>query len=449
MTPIHKKGDKQDPDNYRPVSVLSTVSKILENIIREQIISHCTEHNLIPKSQHGFLPGKSTTTSTINMCDKWLEEKNLGKSTGILLFDLSAAFDTISKDILLQKLKSLYFEEAAVAWIESYMSDRGQQIKIGNNLSSRLELTSGVPQGSILGPLLFVLYAYDLEKWIDQEVHLNTYADDTVISYSSSNVQKIKKKLEQEATKILQFCASNGLVANASKTKFLLIRGKGCKDGEENGHSSIIVDSCAVTESSCEKVLGIYINNRLDWSDHIEYLKNTMRQRTAIVKRLTYHLPRNVVITLLDGLVFSKVRYCLPLFASPRLTEEEPKNGDFGALQILVNNVLRIVTASKKNDQISKEELHKRCKAQSLNRMAVNATYKLTKKIIDGECNGLPDFYAKNIPLKEGTRTKSSGKLMPSIMQRGFRHNSIKIWNKFGNSDQTSLSEATLLQIPL
>ena len=114
-----------------------------------------------------------------------------------------------------------------------------------------------------------------------------------------------------------------------------------------------------------------------------------MRQRTAIVKRLTYHLPRNVVITLLDGLVFSKVSYCLPLFASPRLTEKEPKNGDFGALQILVNNILRIATASKKNDRISIEELHKRCKAQSLNRMAVNATYKLTKKIIYGECNGI------------------------------------------------------------
>ena len=408
------------------------MSKVLESVIRKQIMNHCLHYGLIPESQHGFMPTRSTMTSLLKMQDNWLEARHNGKSTGILLFDLSAAFDTIDNEVLMEKLKILSFDDHALKWINSFMTGRTQQIKIGESISEKKEITSGVPQGSILGPLLFILYTHDLEQRLSNRVSVFTYADDTVISYSDVDDKKIKIILETEANNFLDYCSANGLVANPSKSQFLLIRGQG-KGGLSD--QSIKVGEDEIKEEKKAKILGVLINNKLRWTDHIENVKTAVRQKTAIIKRLKYHLPRTIVPKLLDSMVYSNVRYCLPLFAKPRLAEEDPLNEERQSLQVLLNNALRIALGVKRRDRISSEKLHEIAGVLSLNRMSITAIHKVVKTSLSGK-GGLKNFFQENVIKHEGlvTRSMMEGKLSPPNHQDGFRWHAIKIWNKFGEA---------------
>ena len=432
ISPIHKKGDKENASNYRPVSILCVMSKVLESVIRKQIMKHCLSYELIPESQHGFMPARSTLTSLIKMQDTWLEAFHNRKSTGILLFDLSAAFDTIDKEVLMKKLKTLSFDVPTIKWINSFMTGRTQQIKIGESISEKKEITSGVPQGSILGPLLFILYTSDVEQWLSQKISVFTYADDTVISYSDVDENKIKNTLETEANAFLQYCADNGLVANPSKSEFLFIKGQGRR---ELSDPSIKVGDNTIMEAKKARILGVLVNNKLRWSDHIEHVKTAVRQKTAMLKRLKYHLPRTVIPKLVDSMIYSNVRYCLPLFAKPRISEEEPVNDERQSLQVLLNNALRMVLGVKRRDRVSNEKLHEMAGTLSLNRMSITAIQKIVKTSLNGK-GGLKNFFLKNAIAHEShvTRSMTDGKLQIPNHQDGFRWHAIRIWNKFGEN---------------
>ena len=210
ISPIYKNGDKSDCSNYRPISVLSNVAKILEKIVYNQLISYINENNNLTNSQFGFRKSHSTTTSLLKSTNKWLLNIDKGLINGVLFLDLRKAFDTVDHKILIDKLKFYGITGNTLNWFISYLDKRYQTCKVNNVRSSRKLIECGVPQGSNLGPLLFLLYVNDLPNCIDQ-AETSMFADDTNISTSAGSVEKLETQLNIELDKIYRWLVANRL----------------------------------------------------------------------------------------------------------------------------------------------------------------------------------------------------------------------------------------------
>ena len=205
ITPIHKKGSKSSPENYRPVASVSVLSKVYETVIQEQIRSYFESQNLFPKSQHGFREKRSTTTtSLINLTNELNTTKNMGKWSAVTFLDLSSAFDCIDHGILLKKLELYGFDSVALSWIKSFITNRTQVVRIGDQYSDPEILKWGVPQGCVISPLLFIIYIADIEQW-SEKCKLNGFADDYNITVTGDNAKDIIAMAQHEFESIEKF----------------------------------------------------------------------------------------------------------------------------------------------------------------------------------------------------------------------------------------------------
>ena len=166
VTPVLKKGDPKMKENYRPVSCLPAASKLLEMLVCDQTTHFLESNKLLPENQHGFRAKKSTMTAWANLQRDWTNNTDDKMVTGILLWDLSAAFDTLDADILVKKLELFGFMQRTRNWFYSFLTNRSQRVKMGGTISSKVKLQSGVPQGGILSPLLYIVYVSDFEDWL-------------------------------------------------------------------------------------------------------------------------------------------------------------------------------------------------------------------------------------------------------------------------------------------
>ena len=202
VSPIYKNGDKSDCSNYRPISILSTIAKILEKTVYNQLISYINENNILSGNQFGFRKSHSTVTSLLNATSNCLLNIDKGLINGVLFLDLRKAFDTVDHIILIEKLKLYGITGGALNWFISYLEKRYQTCKINNVKSSRKLIKCGVPQGSNLGPLLFLLYVNDLPNCLDQ-AKPSMFADDTNISASAESVDELEGKLNTDLSNIM------------------------------------------------------------------------------------------------------------------------------------------------------------------------------------------------------------------------------------------------------
>ena len=223
------KGPNLDTElkNYRPISNLSYLSKIVEKAAQLQLQKHFDQHSLLPKHQSAYRQHHSTETTLLNICDNILKNMEDGKCTSIVSLDLSAAFDTVNHAILLEVLKSYFgITEHALSWISSYLSSRRFQVQVGHLTSKTVEIDFLVPQGSILGPILFNCYASTLMEIIleRKDTFLTGYADNHAIIHSfNPDDNKIKQIIENDIGKIKMWMEDNQLKMNDAKTEFIVI----------------------------------------------------------------------------------------------------------------------------------------------------------------------------------------------------------------------------------
>ena len=220
VVPLHKKNSRTDVGNYRPVSVLSVVSKVIEKLVFKQLNSYLNDQNLLYELQSGFRPSYSTDTSLIHLFDHIKKENDNGNYTGMVLLDLQKAFDTVDHSVLLQKLKALGLDKSAVGWFHSYLTNR-EQVSCNEGVHSEKKLiTCGVPQGSILGPLLFLIYVNDMALAVNCKLML--YADDSALLVSGKEVVEIEEKLKSELESVSEWLCENKLSLHLGKTESIL-----------------------------------------------------------------------------------------------------------------------------------------------------------------------------------------------------------------------------------
>ena len=209
--------------NYRPISILAILNKVFEKEVFRQIYQYFNVNSLLSKFQSGFRQGYSTLSALIQMCDNWFENMDNGKLTGVVFLDIRKGFDSIDHAILLMKLKSYGITGVGYDRFKSYLTARNQQTFVNGFPSTKKEIICGIPQGSILGPFLFLIYINDLPNCLESTVP-GLYADDTQIFASSHDTKDLIEKLNSDLVIIIDWLNVNKLQSHAKKTKFMLMR---------------------------------------------------------------------------------------------------------------------------------------------------------------------------------------------------------------------------------
>ena len=338
VIPLHKKNSVLDKVNYRPVAILSPFSKVLEKIIFKQLYEYFSRNSLFHQNLHGYRRHRSTQTALLQMYDRWARAAGASRVGGVVLLDLSAAFDLVDPAILQEKLRIYGVQSEFLAWIDSYLTKRHQGVWIDHILSEFLMTEVGVPQGSNLGPLLFLVYFNDLPHTLEGDT--DTYADDTTMTVVGDNVEEIGRKLSEDCCRVSDWMKENKLKLNPAKTHILTV-GTEQKLRTLPAPVQVVMDGHILQEdpSKSEFLLGCYIEAGLKWTHHIQYLIKKLEMRLVGLSHLKYIAPYTVRKIVGNDIFSSVLTYCLPLFG-------ECGKGNLQNLQVLQNKAAQIVSHS-------------------------------------------------------------------------------------------------------
>ena len=288
VSPIYKTGDSADPANFRPISILPIVGKVIEYFVYNQLNSHIQNNNILSDQQFGFRNNHSTTFLMLDLFDKIYSAKECKNTPGIIFLDIKKAFDSVSRNILLEKLKHYGITGVALKWFESYLSARYQYTKVGKKLSDICIVMFGVPQGSILGPILFSLYINDLTS-VCLYSNPFLFADDGSLYFDNivrGQFGFLNVKLEMY--NIFEWLRVNKLCLNPSKLSFIIFdKVPGCESIQIKCDSF----NFEIEETKCEKYLGLMIDNNLNFGEHIEYIRKKVAKRIGALYKSKPLLP--------------------------------------------------------------------------------------------------------------------------------------------------------------
>lgn len=311
ITPIHKQGDKDKPENYRPIALTSVFSKIVEKLIKKRIINYLQKIKILSNRQYAFqenIGTKEAVTELITEVEDELEKKQY---ITILFLDLKKAFDTISKTILAKKLEKLGLRGKQLELITSYLNNRPQITKLDQTRSNTNYASYGVPQGSVLGPLLYLIYINDIED-IEMEGKIYLFADDTCIMYSGKTMDEIQQKVNKDMPVLEQWFKSNLLTLNTDKTKYMTIANRNKTIKELN----IKINNNKIEPTTNYKYLGIWIDSQLSWNTHVEKITKKLNPLIGAIRRISRYLPGHTLKSIYYSFIVSNISYLIGIWGN-------------------------------------------------------------------------------------------------------------------------------------
>ena len=431
IIPLHKKGPKSNSKNFRPISLTSHVVKIFERVLRKKLVTFLELNNIINKNQHGFRKNHSCLTQLVHHVDIILNHLINNSDVDSIYVDFAKAFDKVDHKILIEKLKLYKLTDPYINWISDFLIDRHQYVFLNNVRSYEAEVKSGVPQGSVLGPLFFILYINDLSQNIFNS-HILTFADDTKLTHPINTINDTFS-LQKDLDNVINWSKNNNMALNKDKFELICYKHKNKNNNlrvleELPFHSSFkhyeTSSNTFISESLCVKDLGVFINSNLDWSDHILNLSKMGKRLSFWILNVFYNRSKEVMLTLFNSLVRSRLEYCCQIWNPFQIQHIDA-----------IENVQRVFTRKiQYMNNYSYWERLKKLNIMSLQRrrekMIIIFVWMLKNNKVTNNINlQFSQDRKGNIKAQIKPLPKIRGRIL-TIYENSFSITSVKLWNK-------------------
>lgn len=297
VTPIHKNGLRSLRENYRPISVLPAISKIMERILYNQLYEYLINNKLLSTKQYGFRKFHSTVMALLDCTNSWCTNIDRGMFNLVVFIDLKKAFDTVNHQILLRKLDLYGIKGNALSLIRSFLTDRVQKCQVNGVNSSEKPITCGVPQASILGPLLFLLYINDLPECL-KKTETRLFADDTTLTSSGESINEVESAMNMDLDSLKNWLLANKLSLNVAKTEFILIGSRPRLKGIDK-QPKIAIENMAIKQVSETKSLGVIVDQHLSWNGNTDYICKKITKGIGAMRRLRPIVDNNTLLSVI------------------------------------------------------------------------------------------------------------------------------------------------------
>ena len=390
VIPIYKSGDKHHIKNYRPISLLPVLSKIMERVVYNRLYKFITQNSLLTVCQYGFREDLSTELAILELQDRIANAIDYKLCCAGIFLDLSKAFDTLDHAILLTKLQKCGVRGLALSWFQSYLCGRTQYVDYNGTKSDVHEITCGVPQGSILGPLLFLIYINDLPQ-ISKIGSNILFADDTNILYTAPNYTTLRNTINKDLIIISAWFKLNKLSVNVSKTKCVVFHTRRSRPPDD---WHIILNDNILETVDQIKFLGVIFHKNLSWEPHLHNVCNKISKSTAILAKVKHMVPQLIMRTIYNSLVLPHMSYALVAWGNSPASHLD-------RITKLQKKAIRHMTKSKYNSHT--EPLFKAQKLLKLSDLYYNNCCKIQFK---NKSNKLPYYHSSKLTPVELTHDR-------------------------------------------
>ena len=426
VLPIFKSEDRQKCENYRPISILPIISKIFERSVFNQLYTFLNDNSLLSKYQSGFRPKNSTLSALIQMCDASHASMDCGDVNAVVFLDIRKAFDSINHDILLRKMEEQFgVSNVELKWFESYISNREQTCLVNGTMSTAKKLVCGVPQGSILGPLLFLLYINDLPDSLHDTIPC-LYADDTQIFTSAKDPAELTSKLNSDLNNINHWLISNKLQHHSSKTKLMYVASKHNLN-KINGDTPVMLNGQPIPRIHSIPCLGVTLDETLSWEEHIEAICKKVGAGIGMLKRIKPFVPAQMLQPIYSAMIQPYFDYCSPLWHTCNKTLKDK-------LQKYQNRAARIIAGA--SYEIRSADVLQTLKWENLESRRVITKATLMYKILnDHSAQNLKELLTRRNSLQTAydLRNSQNDLALPKprceFLKKSFKYSGSKLWN--------------------
>ena len=425
---IYKKGIMHVADNYRPISLLSCFNKIFEKILHRNLMKFLDKHNVLFMHQYGYRKLHSTTLALIEIVDKikkWLDDRNY--VIGIYL-DLTKAFDTVNHDILLYKLKQYGIRGHANNFFRSYLTGRKQYTSINGVNSDTCELTCGVPQGSVLGPLFFILYMNDIVNAADAN-NIRLYADDTGIFLHGRNLSNLINRTREYFRKLQKWFMCNRLTLNATKSYFSIYHTVNKPIPE--GLDEIVIGNMKIQRSRTVKYIGLHIDEMLNWNVHVSHLQNSLIELFGIFNQLKDYVSTKLARQIYYSFVYSRINYAIEVYGSCSETS-------LNRVQVLQNKLLKLLL--RLHPLTSTNILHNRMKILKIRDIFELSLLIFVYRNLQGDCPPSLKNYFNRRNTTRNTRQRGQLDYRRARIDLGasrVQYRGAELWNNLSQEQQS------------